>query len=224
VPLEERLYAGWPTTVRGFNQNQLGPAVYLTQFTNSTPAPAGPCPPKAACTNSRYVQVDSGRPVFVVPTGGNTSVVGSLELRMKSPVLPNYIGWTVFVDAGKVTPPPTGAAKLDSTFQHLLFTPGVGLQAFTPIGPVRLDVGYFPTQRPSGPVYYAVPPSSLTQNRAQAPVLCVSPGNTFVVTDVNGVPTQTVPSGATCPAAYQPVTKPGFFQRLTLNFSIGEAF
>ncbi len=222
VPLEQRLYAGGPTTVRGFPQNQLGPAVYLTQFTNTITAP---CPAKTTCTNPRYVQVDSGRPVFVVPTGGNTSVVGSAELRLKSPLLPNYIGWTLFVDAGKVTPPPTGRASLDSTFQHLLWTPGIGVQAFTPIGPVRIDVGYFPTSHPSGPVYYAVPPSSLAKNQAQAPVLCVSPGNTFLVTDnANGVPTQNVPNGANCPATYQPVTKPGFFQRLTVNFSIGEAF
>jgi outer membrane protein insertion porin family len=224
VPLEERLYAGGPTTVRGFPQNQLGPAVYLSQYTDSVPA-SGSCPAKTTCTSPPYFRtVQTGRPVFVVPTGGNASVVGSAELRLKSPVLPQYVGWTLFVDAGKVTPPPTGRASLDSTFEHLLWTPGIGVQAFTPIGPVRLDVGYYPTSRPSGPVYYAVPPSSLSKNQAQAPVLCVSPGNTFTIIDEQGVPTQTVPNGATCPATYQPVTKPGFFNRLTLNFSIGEAF
>jgi outer membrane protein assembly factor BamA len=224
VPLEERLYAGGPTTVRGFPQNQLGPAVYLTQYTDSVAAP-GSCPPKTTCTSPPYYRsVQVGRPVFVVPTGGNTSVVGSAELRLKSPVLPNYVGWTLFVDAGKVTPPATGTATLDKSFNHLLWTPGVGVQAFTPIGPVRLDVGYDPTQRPFGPVYYVVPPSSLASHQAQAPVLCVSPGNSFAITDESGVPTQTVPNGQSCPATYQPVTKPGFFNRLTLNFSIGEAF
>jgi outer membrane protein assembly factor BamA len=231
VPLEQRLYAGGPTTVRGFAQNQLGPAVYLTQYIDSTPAAAGPCPAKTTCTNPRYETVQVGRPVFVVPTGGNSSVVGSAELRLKSPVLPNYIGWTMFVDAGKVTPPRTGNASLDSTFQHLLWTPGIGVQAFTPIGPVRLDVGYYPTQRPVGPVYYVVPPSSLTSHQAQAPVLCVSQNQSFLIQDEkptgslgSAVPTQIVPPNATCPATYQPVTKPGFFNRLTLNFSIGEAF
>jgi outer membrane protein assembly factor BamA len=229
VPLDERLYAGGPTTVRGFAQNQLGPAVYLSQNTDSIAGTGGSCPPKTTCGAPYYRRVQTGRPVFVVPTGGNSSVVGSMELRLKSPILPNYVGWTLFVDAGKVTPPPTGQAKLDSTFQHLLWTPGIGVQVFTPIGPVRLDVGYYPTQRPAGPVYYVVPPSSLTTLRAQAPVLCVTPGNSFVILDEKpdttkgrGVPTQTVPGG--CPAKYQPVTKPGFFNRLTLNFSIGEAF
>ena len=223
VPLDQRLYAGGPTTVRGFPQNQLGPAVYLTQFVDSTCHATD----TIHCSNPRYSHIKASRPVFVVPTGGNTSIVGNAELRLRSPVLPQYVGWTLFVDAGRVTPPPTGAAKLDSTFQHLFWTPGIGVQAFTPIGPVRLDVGYNPTQRPFGPAYYAVPPSSIsrTSHQAQAPVLCVSPGNTgLIATDTTGVPVQTFPPKTGCPASYQPALQHGFFNHLSLNFSIGEAF
>jgi len=224
VPLDERLYAGGPTTVRGFPQNQLGPAVYLTQFIDSTCVSNG----AAHCTGARYSHIQAGRPVFVVPTGGNTSIVGNAELRLKSPVLPQYIGWTVFVDAGRVSPPPTGAASLDESFRQLFWTPGVGVQVFTPVGPVRLDVGYNPTQQPFGPAYYAVPPSSISNSKfqAQAPVLCVSPGNAGVIAnDSTGVPVQTFPPKApSCPASYQPTLKHGFINHLTLNFSIGEAF
>ncbi|HTA75397.1 MAG TPA: BamA/TamA family outer membrane protein, partial [Gemmatimonadaceae bacterium] len=153
---------------------------------------------------------------------------GNAELRLKSPVLPQYVGWTLFVDAGRVSPPPTGAAKLDSTFRKLFWTPGVGVQVFTPIGPVRLDVGYDPTQRPYGPAYYAVPSSAITKSiyQSQAPVLCVSPGNTGVInTDsVTTVPAQTFPKSGSCPASYQPAIQHGFLNHLTLNFSIGEAF
>jgi outer membrane protein insertion porin family/translocation and assembly module TamA len=224
VPLDERLYAGGPTTVRGFPQNQLGPAVYLTQFIDSTCTVAG----TGHCANPRYSHINGGRPVFIVPTGGNTSVVGNVELRLRSPVLPQYVGWTLFVDAGRVSPPPTGQAQLDQSFRQLFWTPGIGVQAFTPIGPVRLDVGYNPTQRPFGPAYFAVPPSFITnsQYQAQAPVLCVSPENQgSIQTDkTTGVPVQTFPSGASCPATYQPALQHGFLNHLTLNFSIGEAF
>jgi outer membrane protein assembly factor BamA len=224
VPLDERLYAGGPTTVRGFPQNQLGPAVYLTQYIDSTCATTG----STHCVNPRYSHIQTGRPVFVVPTGGNTSVVGNAELRLKSPVLPQYVGWTLFVDAGRVSPPPTGQAQLDQSFRQLFWTPGVGVQAFTPIGPVRLDVGYNPTQHPFGPAYYAVPPSAISKSiyQSQAPVLCVSPGNTGVIANdsTTGVPVQTFPKGASCPASYQPAIQRGFLNHLTLNFSIGEAF
>jgi hypothetical protein len=93
---------------------------------------------------------------------------------------------------------------------------------------VRLDVGYNPTQHPFGPAYYAVPPSSIAKSnyQAQAPVLCVSPGNTGVIANdsTTGVPVQTFPKGASCPASYQPAIQRGFLNHLTLNFSIGEAF
>jgi outer membrane protein assembly factor BamA len=223
VPLDERLYAGGPTTVRGFPQNQLGPAVYLTEFIDSTCTATG----TTHCANPRYSHIITGRPVFIVPTGGNTSIVGNVELRLKSPLLPQYVGWTLFVDAGRVTPPTTGQAQLDQSFRQLAWTPGVGVQAFTPIGPVRLDVGYNPGQRPFGPAYYAVPPASIakSQYQAQAPVLCVSPKNQGLIqTDTTGVPVQTFASNASCPASYQPALQHGFFNHLTLNFSIGEAF
>jgi hypothetical protein len=138
------------------------------------------------------------------------------------------VGWTLFVDAGRVSPPPTGAAKLDSAFRKLFWTPGIGVQAFTPIGPVRLDVGYNPTQQPFGPAYYAVPPSAITNTayRSFAPVLCVSPGNTGLITtdSVTTVPAQAFSKNAPCPASYRPAIQHGFLNHLTLNFSIGEAF
>ena len=235
VPLDERLYAGGPTTVRGFPQNQLGPAVYLTQFVDSTCTATAPPPkpPAAPCANPRYSHIITGRPVFVVPTGANTSVVGNAELRLKSPILPQYVGWTIFVDAGRVSPPPTAGATLDSAFQRFFWTPGIGVQAFTPVGPVRIDVGYNPTQRPVGPAYYVVPPSSIPRSKyqSQAPVLCVSPGNQGLITvnDTTAVPSQTFPKNPqgiplSCPASYQPALQHGFFNHLTVNFSIGEAF
>jgi hypothetical protein len=54
----------------------------------------------------------------------------------------------------------------------------------------------------------------------------VSPGNTGVIANdsATGVPVQTFPKGASCPASYQPTIQRGFLNHLTLNFSIGEAF
>jgi outer membrane protein assembly complex protein YaeT len=222
VPLDQRLYAGGPTTVRGFPQNQLGPVVYVT--TNVDSAGTKTC---KTCWS-----IQQTLPVRVVPTGGNLSEVGNAELRLKSPFLPQYVGWNVFVDVGRVQPEVQNA-ELDRQFQNFKATPGVGLQLLTPIGPLRVDVGYNSYPQPFGPAYYLVqlPNGAPSSESAQLPVLCVSPGNTIPVS--HGIPSPgmpgwkpipTQPSGATCEATFAPPAKNGFFNRLNFNFSIGPAF
>jgi outer membrane protein assembly factor BamA len=87
-------------------------------------------------------------------------------------------------------------------------TPGMGVRYLSPVGPIRVDFAYNKYGTGFGAAYYETP---VTNN-----LLCVSPGNTFD----RGV----VPAGQVCPLSYQPQASPGFFQHLTFNFSIGQAF
>ena len=68
------------------------------------------------------------------PTGGNALVILNLEWRVP---LWRWIGGTVFVDTGAVTP---GVGDLG--FDAFRTGAGAGLRLATPVGPVRVDVGY----------------------------------------------------------------------------------
>jgi outer membrane protein insertion porin family len=216
IPPQERLYAGGPTTVRGFSQNELGSVIYISspkyvafEFTD------------AAGTDTVLRQpVDDSSYRRVVPVGGNSLLVGNLELRLRSPVLPELLQFTIFTDAGEVWnrgTPQVGGLKLK-------VTPGIQLTAFSPVGPVRLAIGYNPYQRPKGPIYYE------ETGLADAPLLCVSPNN-FIPTHFEYLDTQnpTVPTKITqdtgaCPATYQPAKETSLRSKLTFSFAIGQAF
>ena len=213
VPPQERLFAGGPTTVRGFRQNELGPSVYIpsgydTVLVDGTPAPApGP-------NDTVYFRAD---PELVgersVPTGGNTMLVGNAELRIASPIFANLLTWTLFTDVGELWNRGTGVPGLDS--RSLKWTPGVGIRLRTPIGFLRADMAYNAYTRPGGAAYFDAP------ILAGGALYCVSPGNTLPVTLQGGTLTQA--SGG-CPATYAPGTSRGFFGRWTPSIAIGQAF
>src|SRR4029079_1511713 len=81
IPIQERLYAGGPTTVRGFRQNELGPAIYIPTGRNAidTVSIAG-----EDDTLKFLRAVPTRRGQQVVPTGGDNLVVGNIELRLRS--------------------------------------------------------------------------------------------------------------------------------------------
>jgi len=105
----------------------------------------------------------------------------------------------------------------------LKVTPGIQVTAFSPVGPVRISVGYNPYQRPKGPLYY----EATAQGGA---LLCVSPNNdipTHFVYDATGtlitnIAQETRTGG--CPASYQPAVDNRFRSKLTFSFAIGQAF
>jgi outer membrane protein insertion porin family/translocation and assembly module TamA len=213
VPPSERLYAGGPTTVRGFAQNELGSALYIASTFQQLL-------PDANRADTLVVDTTRGRP-RVVPVGGNSLVVANVELRLRSPIAPELLQLTLFTDAGEVWNRGS-AASLRGV--KLKVTPGVQITAFSPVGPVRVAVGYNPYQRPAGPLYYEA-----TNQGGQ--LLCVSPGNTlpahFTTTTPGADPTitQDAPTGASsCPASFQPVKDNRFLSRLTFSFAIGQAF
>ena len=221
IPPQERLYAGGPTTVRGYAQNELGSLLYIANgfqqtFVSGTPGVAD---------TVWHVMADSTGTRRVVPVGGNTLLVGNLELRLRSPVLPDVLQIALFTDAGEVWNR-GGGTTLSRV--RLKVTPGVQFTGFSPVGPVRVAVGYNPYRRPEGPLYYEA-------TNEGGELVCVTPGNTFpthittvggVVTDIrqdpiidaNGNPT------TSCPSTYQPAKENGFLKKLTFSFAIGQAF
>ncbi len=202
VPPQERLYAGGPTTVRGFNQNELGSAIYIAnQFDTVV---ARPDTFFRADTTASYRRT--------VPLGGNSLLVANAELRLRSPVLPDVLQLTLFTDAGDVW---NRGLQVFQNFQ-IKVTPGIQLGAFTPVGPVRIVVGYNPYRRPAGPLYFEA-------NRQEGGGLpCVSPGNPLKVhTNADGVLVQ---EEKACPSTFRPPADASFRSKLTLSLAIGQAF
>jgi outer membrane protein assembly factor BamA len=223
IPPSERLYGGGPTTVRGFSQNELGSLIYIArgstadeayeQFLSTHPVTGAPDTVIIA-RDSNYRRI--------VPVGGNSLLVGNIELRLRSPVLPQLLQFTLFTDAGEVW---NRGGTTQVKGLKLKVTPGVQVTAFSPVGPVRVAVGYNPYPRPRGPLYY----EATDQGGA---LLCVSPNNDLPthfsdpdpVTDVVTVTQETVPGIPACRTTYQPPKDNRFRSKLTFSFAIGQAF
>jgi outer membrane protein insertion porin family len=130
VPLPERFFAGGGQSLRGFSLNQAGPR--------------DPC---------------SGFPI-----GGLALLVFNQELHfpMRLPFVGNRLGGTIFYDGGNVYRDLSHlslAWKSASTsdLNYFSHTIGFGLRYPTPIGPVRVDIGY-----QLNPAQYQVVPTGTT--------------------------------------------------------------
>lgn len=213
IPPQERLYAGGPTTVRGFRQNELGPAVYIVNGYSEVRE-----------GGRLYYRADSGSVAErVVPTGGNTLVVGNLEMQLPSPVAPRLLALAIFVDAGRLWNRDAGigsrSRSLVDNGPTVKVTPGVGVRVSSPFGAIRIDLGYNPYRLPSGAAYFNAPLQA-----GIAPLYCVSPGNALAVrvATTSGVPpSQEV---GVCPQSYRPSRSTGFLSRLNPSIWIGQAF
>jgi outer membrane protein assembly complex protein YaeT len=75
------------------------------------------------------------------PIGGRTLVETSLELRHP---LTEHVDGAVFVDAGQVS-----IKSFNFPFGELRYGSGIGLRYRSPVGPLRVDLG-FPVEPPSG--------------------------------------------------------------------------
>lgn len=102
--VEDRFLLGGATTIRGYDENTLGPV---------------------------FTEEDDPGDKLGKPKGGRYMMLGNLEIRR--PLFWRF-GGTVFVDAGN-----TYSRFDDITPISIAFSSGLGLQFFTPIGPLRLD-------------------------------------------------------------------------------------
>lgn len=128
IPPQRLFYAGGATTVRGFRRNELGPIIYVV----------------------RPVLDDTAKKDTISSAaGGRRLLVGTVELTAPSPFLRDRLRVAAFVDGGRVW----GAASPELTSPPFRFTPGVGVRAASPVGPIRVDVSYNPYPPPHGPLY-----------------------------------------------------------------------
>ncbi len=219
VPPQERLYAGGPTTVRGFRQNELGPVAYVVN-----PDTAQLVRKPLGNGTFTYEVGPTVRPFRVVPVGGNTVAVGNVELRIRSPFLPTLLQWTLFSDFGQVWS--RGGSDASLRERPLRVTPGLGARIYSPIGVIRLDLGYNSYPSRAGAAYFNELPSA---DGTQA-LLCVSPGNSIVAREVteivNNVPRVRVVQAKydQCPGTYAPQRSRGALGPFTFFFAIGQAF
>jgi outer membrane protein assembly factor BamA len=210
IPQNERLFAGGASSVRGFRQNEIGTRVYLADSVRMQvlrDTLLWTLPPDSAGWRA-------------VPTGGTVAAIANVELRVRPSVLTEFIQFVAFVDAGNVWT--RGEDELDDT--PIFVTPGIGVRLSTPVGPIRLDVAWNSYAPSPGPAYRDV-----AIGYATAPLYCVSVGNRLPVTgfgqtDAEGKPIPPVQAEGPCPSTFRPSRPDGFFDRLTLTFSIGQAF
>jgi outer membrane protein insertion porin family/translocation and assembly module TamA len=214
-PPQERLYAGGATSVRGFQQNELGPLVYLIDHSDLDSIPLGKSR-NSADTAYALVTKPGTRALRSIPVGGNLLVVINAELRVRDPFFPDLLEYVPFLDAGAVQQ--VGTHNL--TPSKLSYTPGLGLRAFSPIGPIQLNVGYNPYGGRPGTAYFATPVNATTN---KAPLVCVtSPEEKVVPVFITGG--RLVQDFAACPSTFRPALSSGFLKHLTFTLSIGTDF
>ena len=207
VPPQERLYAGGATSVRGFQQNELGAVGYIAEVQPSDTVIDG---------RTFFYLPDSliGRTRRVVPFGGDALVVSNFEYRIPNPLAPRLVQHVLFADAGAVWNREVGGFALR-------WTPGTSVRVITPVGPVQVNVAYNPYGKPAGPVYFDFPlddadvPESLRGQLA-----CVYPESAL-----SGFASRPTGSDAgSCPSLYRARAPGTLLGRLTLTFSIGPEF
>jgi len=211
-PPQERLYAGGAASVRGFQQNLLGPLVYLVDSAETTVI-------KMPDGTVALVSTDTTTALRTIPTGGNRLVVFNAELRIRDPFIPNLLEYVPFVDAGEVFTSEAGNI-VNLNLNRLSVTPGLGLRYFSPIGPIQANAGYNPAKIRAGPAYFTP-----LRSNGTAPLVCVTaPGAPLAPAkvDKNGAIIGSVTSD--CPASFVPKGSSGFFSRFVFTLSIGTDF
>ncbi len=176
---QKRFFAGGPQSVRGFGLNLLGPTVLVlteddcTVFEGDFDTCAQTVPPTAFDER---------------PLGGNAAFEGSVEGRFRAGER-----WTVavFMDFGQVW-------KSIDERMPIVVTPGAGVRFRSPVGPLRLDVGFNPTGTTSKPAVAVLDDGSIVE--IEESVLY----DPFTYDD--------------------PTALTELWRRLRLQFSIGEAF
>src|SRR6266850_1781739 len=139
IPLPERLFAGGGTSIRGFALNQAGPRDALTGF---------PVGGQALVILNQEIRFPLKLPIIGTKLGGALFYDGGNVYSRASRVT---LRWSppkpVFVAAIPGQPPgpfnPTRCvANCTNELNYFSHTVGFGLRYATPIGPIRIDLGY----------------------------------------------------------------------------------
>jgi len=136
IPPQKRYYAGGANSVRGFAQSRLGPRVLVVTDPESLLTKADTT--ATSCTvdevanqicDATGASFESSR-----PTGGTRVLEGNAEIRIG---LGADIEAVTFLDVGQVW-----GTEQSIQLDALELTPGIGLRYLSPVGPLRLDLGY----------------------------------------------------------------------------------
>jgi outer membrane protein insertion porin family/translocation and assembly module TamA len=207
-PPQERLYAGGPTSMRGYQQNQLGPQVYLLNRDQLDST-------LVAKDTFYYTSKIGARQDRSIPGGGNLLALLNAELRIRDPFFPDLLEYAPFIDAGQVW---ATQISTNVTRQPIAWAPGLAIRYFSPVGPILVNVGYNRYPPTPGPAYFLSSAGEGTR-----PLICVTnPGDPpiLVVRTSEGL----VQNNASCPSNFSPPSAKNFFQRLTFTITIGTAF
>lgn len=194
---QRRFFAGGPNSVRGFAQYRLGPKILKVNGTRlAAPVEEGGAGCSIESINSGEC---SAAPIAAGqfdprPVGGAALLEGSVELRI--PVLGEKWNAAAFVDFGQVW-----KTVDEARLRDLVFTPGAGVRYYSPIGPIRVDVGY----------------NSMGGEKLQVITNVVEPGE-----DGSGVVDTGKFRVLDRPVFWDP--RQSFLDRLQFHFSIGQAF
>ena len=157
-----RFYAGGANSVRGYGENQLGPRILTLPrafLAGAVTATGAPCDINSeairACDpNTAMDTIGTGRATDAVftprPLGGTSLLEASVEYRFKLPFFTS-LGGAVFVDGASVgekvlDPLTNGLSSLaDLVKGKTAITPGFGVRYYSPIGAIRVDLGYNPS-------------------------------------------------------------------------------
>ncbi len=139
---QKRFYAGGSNSVRGFPENRLGPKVLTVDVRPLVVPPAegeaAPCTPdevlSLTCDPDEAGELGD-RAFLPRPTGGSVVLEGNVETRFR--VISERFEGAVFLDFGQVW-----SDASDVSLSDVELSPGVGIRYFSPIGPLRVDLGY----------------------------------------------------------------------------------
>lgn len=189
----KRFFVGGAQSVRGFGQNLLGPAVLVLE-TNRCREAFGVSPEELArCARALGDSTLDPESVFDErPIGGDAAFEANFELRVSLNDRWSVVGFLdvgqVWLDVGQIEAP--------------VAAPGAGIRYASPVGPLRLDLGYDPTGTDRLPVV-----AEFTEGERQGELLELDERVRFAAHGYDD------PSGLT-----------EFVRRLQLHVSIGQAF
>ena len=153
-----RFYAGGSQSVRGYGPNELGPKILTISpdslaLRDTLPRPGLPCDTSTvegtrSCSPNFAFQ---SKDFTVRPVGGTGLLEGSVEYRMPVGLRVEY---AVFLDGAIVGGSAIGnlSDSLRLARYAMALTPGVGVRYRSPVGPIRIDIGYNPKATENLPV------------------------------------------------------------------------
>lgn len=150
-----RFYAGGSQSVRGYGENELGPKILTVPGHELAEANAGACDTTSIETVTACNPNAPGlrsRDFTFRPVGGTSLIEGSVEYRMP---INNKMSWAAFLDGAVVGGSALGglADSLRVARFAAALTPGVGIRYRSPVGPIRVDLGYNPRNTEDLPVF-----------------------------------------------------------------------